>query len=133
MIQETTFSRLFIALLVAPLVTPVCFLVMALLREGSMTYTGIWVFVLYAIPFAYLATILLGIPLILGLNAANKTSGILYALGGAVIGIIMEMIVFRDWGLLVAAPQRGLFFAIPGALSALVFWAIVYWRPRNSS
>ena len=124
--RTPSIPRLITGFLLAPLVTPLFFIAIVSLTKGWAA-PGNRESLLFIVLFAYLAAIVLGMPLVLALQARNKTSALFYSLGGALIGTLLPAVILFPFGLLLAV-----WSAPAGALSALAFWAIVFWRAKRS-
>ena len=121
--------RIILAFLVAPLMTPVVFIVVDSVRGLShMPERILGYFLLYG-PFAYLATAIFGIPAYFLFRALRWNNALLFVLGGAVIGLIVSFLLL-NWH-----PAAGFFWfwfaeklwcTLAGALSALVFRMILF-------
>lgn len=127
MAQNIGTVRLLSAFLTAPLMTPISFFIQSRLSQTKIEYGGELLILIFETYFAYIAALTLGVVLFLILHKLNKPYAILYVIGGAMIGIIMYLVVFR-YPTLTALFK----FAIPGALSSLVFWGIAYRFRTNS-
>jgi hypothetical protein len=105
--------RVIVAFLVAPLMTPLVLTVSNYVRGYGTLFLG------YGI-FAYFAATIFGVPAFLIYRALKWTNIFLFALGGALIGIIVSLPIYWE--------ERGeyVWCALAGAVSALVFRIIVY-------
>ena len=113
--------RIFIAFLIAPLVTPVVLETFARL-EGSPTFPfATWV-------VAYLAAIVFGVPAFFIYRALKWTNVFLFVLGGAIIGFVVTLFVFESYTVeyFLQFLQVRVWCVVAGALSALVFRLILF-------
>ena len=86
--------RVIAAFLVAPLIVPIVFSVSELLpfRVGDYLRTLI-AMAIYVLPAAYLFEILLGIPAWIIFRVCRLRSVVAFAIGGAVIGLLVDVIM----------------------------------------
>lgn len=85
-------GRIILAFLIAPLTTPLVFM-LATLLDGTFNYS---VFLPVGL-FAYLATAIFGIPAYLLFRVLQWTNIFLFVLGGAVIGFIFSHFIFESY------------------------------------
>ena len=119
--------RLILALLVAPLMTPLTFVVAMVSRRSVPPSSSIIpeVFALYTL-FAYAATLIFGIPLLFLFQRLRWKNPFYFIVGGALIGLVTSLVII---GLLISwTVSKGDYgwSAVAGAFSALVFWVILY-------
>ena len=114
--------RLLLAFLVAPLLTPLVFIVTVFSRNGAAaSLKGIaFIFVLYS-PFAYLAETLFGVPVFLLYRFFNWKSFVAYGISGAMIGLIAMLVVSRIFIVWSVASGDFLWCVVAGVVSALAF------------
>jgi hypothetical protein len=120
-------GRIILAFLVAPLVTPVVFIVEASLSRGLPLSEQIpGYFLLYGL-FAYIATAALGIPAYFLFRALRWSSVILFVLGGGAIAFIFSFFIFEGYPANIFWIRLGdrLWCVLAGGLSALVFRMIL--------
>src|SRR3982750_2324390 len=92
-------GRIILAFLIAPLMTPVVFIVAALVQgnfhmpEQILSYSQ-----LYGL-FAYLATAIFGIPAFFIYRALKWSNVFLFIMGGAVIGFIVSLFILESYPL----------------------------------
>lgn len=98
--------RTILAFIVAPLVVPLVFSVPALVPLHGRDYLAtLIVMLIYGLPVAYLFEILLGVPAWILFRACRLKSLLAFALGGAVIGLLVDVIMkipsktLHEWGL----------------------------------
>jgi hypothetical protein len=120
-------QRLIPALLIAPLMTPLTFVVTVVSRRSVPPSSSIIpvVFALYT-PFAYTATVIFGIPMLFLFRRLRWKNPFLFIVGGVLIGFVTALLVFSlltSWTVLKGDYAWS---AIAGAFSALVFWVILY-------
>jgi len=77
-------------------------------------------------PFAYLTTVVLGIPAFLLFRAFAWKSLVAYIFGGGFIGLITASVVFKLWISWTVASSDFVSCVVAGALSALIFWLILH-------
>ena len=123
--RETTVPRLMIAFVVAPVMTPLFFFGITRLSAG-LPSSNMGESLLITLLFAYGAAIILGIPLILVLQALNKVNALHYLSGGALVGFIVPLLLIPLMGFNLMILLWPFIFAIPGAISAFTFWLIAY-------
>jgi hypothetical protein len=125
-----TRSRTIIAFLVAPLMTPI--VIMAYDLSRHVLIDAPFYFLTYGV-FAYLATIIFGIPALLFFRWLRWTNVILFVAGGAFIGLLVSMFVMESYTVeyfLQRIGERTLCM-VAGGLSALMFRVILLGRARN--
>lgn len=113
--------RLLLAFLVAPLLTPLVFIVTVFSRNGPATSLKeiAVIFLLYA-PFAYLAETLFGVPVFLLYRFLNWKSFVAYGMAGAMIGLIAMLVVSRRF-VVWRASGDFVWCVVAGVVSALAF------------
>ena len=129
-----TKRRLLTAFAVAPAPLPLVVLVLMLTEPWSSA--AAWVLGIFA-GSTYGAALLGGVPVYLTFERKGWDAWWQYALAGASIGLVVLvalLTVFEEWekvgrvsGL---ATITAVFFVIPGAVSATLFWAIAIRRSR---
>jgi hypothetical protein len=121
-------GRIILAFLVAPLVTPVVFIVEASLsRSLPLSEQILSYFLLYGL-FAYLATAALGIPGYFLFRALKWSNVLFFLFGGAVIAFIFSFFVFEGYpaNIFWLRLRDRLWCVLAGALSAFVFRMILF-------
>jgi hypothetical protein len=134
------------AFLIAPLIVPVVFFGIAFLSDAFTSGTlpsglvdALLLFTLYALPIAYVAELVLGVPAWLAFKYFRVRSFPAFAAGGAFLGLLFYVI----WGLPADFTLQSLaqefdpfglaIFVIPASASAILFRAIVFsGRPRET-
>jgi len=128
-----TRSRTIIAFLVAPLMTPIVIMAYDLSRHVLIDVQQVpSYFWIYGV-FAYLATIIFGIPALLFFRWLRWTNVFLFVAGGALIGLLVSMFVMESYTVeyfLQRIGERTLCM-VAGGLSALMFRFILLGRARN--
>jgi hypothetical protein len=126
--------RTVLAFIVAPLVVPPVFAVPALVPFHGRDYLTILIVMsIYGLPVAYLFEILLGIPAWLLFRACRFESLLAFALGGAVIGLVVDGIMktasktLHEWSL------ADTLYVLAALGSALLFRVIALGTHRMSS
>ena len=121
-------SRVVLAFLVAPLMTPLFFAVYSY-AQGTVQLFTLWGL------FAYGATALFGIPAYFIYRALGWSHVALFILGGAVIGFVVSLFIMESIPLAYFIQRLGerFWFAFAGALSALVFRMILWDLKFNKS
>jgi hypothetical protein len=119
--------RTILAFIVAPLVVPLVFSVPALVPFHGRDYlASLIVMLIYGLPVAYLFEILLGFPAWILFRACRLKSLPAFALGGAVIGLLVDVIMkitsttLHEWSL------WDPLYALAGLGSALLFRVIAF-------
>jgi hypothetical protein len=134
------------AFLIAPLIVPIVFFGIAFLSDAFTSGTSpsglvdaLLLFTLYALPIAYVAELVLGVPAWLVFKYFRVRSFPAFAAGGAFLGLLFYAI--WDWpadfmhqSLARAFDPFGLaIFVIPASASSILFRAIVFsGRPREA-
>jgi len=83
---------------------------------------------------AYLITLVLGVPALFAFSLLKLSRWWQYFLGGAAIGVVGICIVtFQpiEWPRICNEPVQLISSALLGAVSALIFWFIAVFRPRQ--
>ncbi|MBL8206250.1 MAG: hypothetical protein JNM09_18585 [Blastocatellia bacterium] len=80
--------RLCFGYFLAPLTTPLTFLLFGWLWSGAKVMMQMGAFILFATPAACLIAFLFGIALVIFLGTRGKTSWWMFALGGFFVGVI---------------------------------------------
>jgi hypothetical protein len=118
--------RLILAFLIAPLMTPLVFIVTVFSRNApAASLKGICLIFLLYTPFAYLAEGLIGIPAFLLFRFFNWNGFVVYCCGGALIALLAMFLISK---LFITWSVPGGDFAwcmVAGAISALAFRLIV--------
>jgi hypothetical protein len=125
--EDINGKKIFLAFLTAPLMTPFMFMVVGFM-DGNLSLPSD--IPRYLVPygvFAYLATILFGVPAFFLFRALRWSHTLLFVLGGAVIGFIVSFFILESYSAEVFWNTLGgrLWCALAGALSALVFRLIL--------
>ena len=84
---------------------------------------------------AYSITLVLGVPALVALHLLKLSRWWQYCLAGAAIGVSGILLVTlqpHDWPRINNEPTQLLASALLGAVSALVFWFIAVYRPRQA-
>lgn len=110
--------RLCFGYTLAPLATPLTFLLFGWLYGGVEIVRQMGALVIFSTPTAYLIAFLFGTAMVLFLGTRGKTSWRMFALGGFFVGAIPGIIFITSLPIC----------ALAGALSSWVFWVCVYWR-----
>lgn len=126
--QNIDEKKMALAIFVAPLATPIIIFLYMLMQKGvaeSVSYIPVIIF-LYGL-LAYLAECFLGLPLFLLFQLWGLKNGVIYFLGGALIGTLTAQIIDgkMSW-------QDYEICGLAGALSATVFWGIVFGQKGGS-
>jgi hypothetical protein len=119
--------RIIAAFILAPLMTPLTFIIAAFLRGNPLSSAhdlGV-IFVIYT-PFAYLAVLVFGIPAFFLFRFLGFNGVIVHLLAGAAIGLVVSLFIFQvvvSWSV-----ARGdyAWCAVAGGISALMFWLIAH-------
>jgi hypothetical protein len=125
--QELVVIRIVAAFLIAPLATPLTFIVFGLIRTGGINSESYGV-VIFVGMYAYLAVIVLGIPAFLIFRAMHWKNPILFGIGGILIGFAVSLF-FQGW-ISSYYPRNDILnrlwtYILPATLSALVFRLIL--------
>jgi len=122
-----TRARTIAAFLVAPLVTPLVFMAYDLSRHVLLDAQQVPFYFLTYGAFAYLATIVFGIPALLMFRWLRLTNVGLFVLGGAVIGLVVSMFVMEGhtFEYFMHRISERMVCATAGGLSALTFRLIL--------
>lgn len=130
-----TKRRLLTAFAVAPAPLPLFVFVRMLNGPWSLSDAAM-VAGIYAV-FTYGSALLGGVPVYLTFERRGWNAWWQYALAGASIGgavLVALLTVFEDWEKIGRVPGQALattlWFVIPGAVSATLFWAIAIRRTR---
>jgi hypothetical protein len=122
--------RIAAGLVFAPLAGLVLFVLLAgVLNPGGSNY-GFG----FAVMVAYLITLVLGVPALVAFNLLKLSRWWQYCLGGAAIGVVgIIFVTFQphDWPRLNNEPVQLISSALLGAASALIFWLVAVFRPRQ--
>ena len=89
----------------------------------------------FALAVAYVITLVLGVPTLLAFNLLKLSRWRQYCLGGAaigVVGIILVTLQPHDWPRINIEPVQLMSSALLGAASALIFWLVAIFRPRQA-
>ena len=124
--------RIVLAFIVAPIVVPVVFSAPVLIHLHVLDFlAGIVFLSVYALPIAYIVELLIGIPAWVLFQIFRVESLVAFALGGALIGLLADVIMkipsksLCDWTL-----GDGL-YVLAALGSAIVFRAIAF-RPTTA-
>lgn len=116
-----------LAFIVAPLVVPLVFSIPALVPLHGRDYlTTLIVMSIYGLPVAYVFEILLGLPAWILFRACRFKSLLAFALGGAVIGLLVDVIMkipsktLHEWSV------GDLLYVVAALGSALLFRVIAF-------
>jgi hypothetical protein len=118
--------RVIVAFAVAPLASPFVLVGVDSAMHptpGSAVIPTLAIVALFGLPVAYLAEILIGLPMWKLFSALGIRSLFVFGLAGAAIGTVPALLR-GDAGII---PP----FAIAGAISAVIFWAIVFYDGRT--
>ena len=120
-------SKTALAFVIAPLMTPITFVITVAFRGGLLTAVSVapLILALYT-PFAYLAAVILGLPTFLISRALGCKNSIFYMLGGTAIGWVTMLLLDKftvGWEI---PPEDCLWGAIAGGASSFVFWLIIF-------
>ena len=121
--------RIILAYVLAPLVTPLGYLALAVVGGEFRSWADVPPLLGYIGLFAYSAAILLGVPLLLFYRRLHWTNWMPFTLGGAAIGFAVGLFVGNT-------VKAGPVCSTLGAMSALAFWLIAYrmpYRPQGQS
>jgi hypothetical protein len=126
--QELVVIRIVAAFLIAPLATPLMFIILGLIRTGGINADEVRIVVIIIGMYAYLAVIVLGVPAFFIFRALHWKSPVLFAIGGMIIGFVVSLI-FDGW-ISAYYPQHDMVnrlwtYVLPTTLSALVFRGIL--------
>src|SRR5437588_4991997 len=118
-----TRARTIAAFLFAPLMTPIVIMAYDLFRHVLLDFRQVPFYFMAYGAFAYVATLLFGIPALLLFRWLRWTNILLFIMGGAVIGLIVSMFVMEGYTLEYFMQRIGerMLCAAAGALSALTF------------
>lgn len=119
--------RIVLAFIVAPIVVPVVFSAPVLMHFHVLDFlAGIVMLSIFALPVAYVFELLIGLPVWILFRIFRLKSLVAFALGGAVIGLLVDVILkiasksLCDW-------EAGDMLYVLAALgSALLFRAIAF-------
>ena len=120
-------GRIIVAFLVAPLMTPIVFIIAALVNGVfDMPEQIPGYFLLYG-SFAYLAATIFGIPAYFLYRALDWTNILLFIVGGAIIGFMFSFFIIEGYPAYIFWLRLGdrLWCVLAGGLSALVFRMIL--------
>ena len=112
--------NVWVAFLLAPLATPVVFLVSEAISGRLPNWSGWWAYLILFAGFTYPSVIVFGIPAYFLFRRWNLTSIAAYAVAGGVIGMLSAV----AWTLLFRMGIAPAFFAsclVSGVLSVLIF------------
>jgi len=128
-------TRLVLAFAVAPLVVPIVFSLSALIAGHRQDYlTTLIVFSVYGLPVAFLLELLLGVPAWLAFRFYRVQSLLAFAAGGAVIGLMVDLIgkvwsgTLKEWDAV-----NDPLFVLAAVGSATLFRLIVFPRRPTST
>lgn len=118
---QLTIARVLLAFLVAPVLVPVFFLIVAWVAGGSVPPAGLPIVVGIV---AYALTLILGVPSFLFFQAWQLHSWQAYFAAGLILGLVPELLLYG-----LSTPESA--FMVPSAviatiLEALLFWWLVY-------
>src|ERR1700682_2432362 len=94
--KEIVLFRIIAAFLIAPLATPLTFIVLGFIRTGGFNADEIRIIVILIGLYAYLAVVVLGIPAFFIFRAMHWKNPVLFAIGGLLIGFVVSLI-FDGW------------------------------------
>jgi hypothetical protein len=110
--------RVVYALLLAPISTPIVFFLLGLPQNKNDSlremFSAFLVLIMFTLPPAYLAELVLGLPIWLAFRRFRISSRLAFACGGCLIGFAI--------GLLLSKPYE---FAIAGLVPAMIFREII--------
>ena len=126
--KELVVIRIVTAFLIAPLATPLTFIVLGLIRTGGFNADEIRIVVILFGMYAYLAVVVLGIPAFFIFRAMHWKNPVLFAIGGILIGFVVSLIL--DGWISSSYPRHDIVnrlwtYILPATLSALLFRAIL--------
>ena len=119
--------RTIAAFLFAPLMTPVVIMAYDLFRHVLVDFRQVPFYFMTYGAFAYLATILFGIPALLLFRWLRWANVILFIVGGSLIGLVVSMFVMESYTVEYFMQRIGerTLCMVAGGLSALVFRMIL--------
>jgi hypothetical protein len=125
--NQIGFKNILLAFFVSPLLTPATFFFAAASRSGIDDPVSLFpvVFALY-VPFAYLATLIIGLPAFLIYRRLGWERLICYSTGGAALGLLTALLLFNfaiSWSV---NSVDYVWSALAGAVSATFFWVTLY-------
>ncbi len=86
--------RIVLAFIVAPIIVPIVFSAPALIHFHVLDFlAGIFMLSIYALPVAYIFELLIGVPAWILFRIFRLKSLLAFALGGAVIGLLVDVIM----------------------------------------
>jgi hypothetical protein len=130
-INRISGKNILLAFLVSPLLTPATFYFTAAFtadsRSGINDPVSLFpmVFGLYT-PFAYLATLIIGLPAFLIYRKLGWERLVCYSTGGAAMGLLTALLLFNfaiSWSV---NSVDYVWCALAGAVSATFFWVALY-------
>jgi hypothetical protein len=126
-INQIGFKNILLAFFVSPLLTPATLFFTAASRSGISDPVSLFpmVFTLYA-PFAYSATLIIGLPAFLIYKRLGWDRLICYSTGGAALGLLTAFLLFTfaiSWPVNTA---DYVWCALAGAVSATFFWVAIF-------
>ena len=122
--------RIVAGLVIAPFAGLVLFVIFAAVLNPNGDNYGFG----FAVVIAYLITLVLGVPTLLVFNLLKVSRWWQYCLGGAAIGVVgIILVTFQphDWPRINNEPVQLVSSALWGAASALIFWLVAVFRPRQ--
>ncbi len=90
--KELVVFRIIAAFMIAPLATPLTFVVLGFIRTGGFNADEVRIIVIFFGLYAYLAVVVLGIPAFFIFRAMHWKNPVLFAIGGIIIGFVVSLI-----------------------------------------